>query len=283
MKKNVFNMIVIFITIIAIILSTISIYAWHFYSSGINNLTLQITRIDSAIYVYQAIDTNFNGIPDMLSSFSQAEIDEIKENYPQNKKEYYEEDKAFRYIDYRYAVSVEMSDEQKIGYTISNMYPTMTSTLKMSVINNSDGNNWISFSFDSKEYTTSNLNLLRCLSVRVGYVINDSLDISHSPTEIRMSDKFYFNDGINTNFDGLEVIGGDESIEIKGIINRNENINDDVVDLWFQFVYEDYDSLVKHSNEDGAKAFNLTMEEYQALAGKTIELPELKVLLEVRI
>ena len=283
MKIKYSRLILIFMTIIAIIVSSISIYAWHFYKADVNGVTLQVTRIDSAIYVYQGIDRNYNGIPDLLSGYSQQEIASIQEGYPQNKREYYSENKAFTYLGYKYAMSTEFTDEQKISYTITDMYPTMVSTLKMSVINNSDGNNWISFSFDEKNFSEADLNLLRCLSVKVGVVRNNTGNVSSSDITVTMSDKYYFNDGITTNFDGLNVIDGEESIEVKGLVNRDVTINDDICDLWFQFEFESYEALVNHANSENANEFTMTNQTYQSLQNKTINLPDLKVLLEVRI
>lgn len=284
MRKFYIKIMLACLSIIAIIITTTSVYAWRTYVADVQNVALQVTRIDSEIYVYQGLDVNHNGIPDLLSNYTASEIAAMNSGHPEGKREYYQENKAFKYLGYQYAVSTEVSDEQKIPYSIEGVFPTMVSTLKMSVLNNSDGINWVSFSFDSKNYTAAELKLLSCLSVKVGKVVNPTGDITSSNINVEFSDKFYFNDGITTNFNGLSVISSDEdAIEVKGIVNRNKDLNDDVVDVWFQFEMESYDALISHFGTTGPNAFALTQSDYNSLQNMTLELPDLKVLLEVRV
>lgn len=283
MKKITYKIFMVCLFIAAVIISTTAVYAWRTYSTDAKKLALQVTRIDSLIYVYQGLDTNYNGLPDLLINYTSEEIANMNINHPSDKKNYYAEDKAFNYLGYRYALSTDVMEEEKINYSIENIFPTMVSTLKMSIVNNSDGTNWASFSFDSKNFTDADLKLLRCLSVRVGMVYNNTGDINHIATSVVFSDKYYFNDNISTNFDGFNVISGDDAVEVKGMVNRNSEINDDVVDMWFQFEMEAYEDLLIHSQEEGANAFNLTQNEYNLLQNKQITLPDLKVILEVRV
>ena len=282
MKKFYIRIIMAVLTVFAIIITTTSVYAWRTYTSDVKNIGLQVTRIDSEIYVYQGIDVNYNGIPDLLSNYSESEIASMNTGHPASKREYYEENKAFKYLGHQFAVSYDVTDEEKVPYSITGMFPTMVSTLKLSVINNSDGTNWVSFSFDSKNYTADELKLLSCLSVRAGRVINSSGDITSSDVSVDFSKKYYFNDSISSNFTGLNVINDDTALEVKGLVNRNTTINDDIVDIWFQFEMEAYDDLIAHSDIDGANEFSLSYEEYNNLQNKQINLPDLKVLLEVR-
>ena len=283
MRKFYIRIYMAFLTLIAILITTTSVFAWRTYTADVKNIGLQITRIDSRIYVYQALDVNHNGIPDLLTNYSAEQIAQMSAGEPAHKKNYYQENKAFNYLGSRFAVSYEPTDEEKIPYSIQNVFPTMVSTLKMSVFNNSDGTNWVSFSFDSKNYTADELKLLSTLSVKVGKVVNNTGDITSSDISVEFSEKYYFNDGITSNFDGLTVIDNAESIEVKGYINRNTEINDDVVDMWFQFEMETYDNLLMHAQEEGANSFGMSLSDYNSLQNKQINLPDLKVLLEVRV
>ena len=284
MRKFYIKIMLACLSIIAIIITTTSVYAWRTYVADVQNVALQVTRIDSEIYVYQGLDVNHNGIPDLLTNYSQAEIDEMNSGLSASKREYYVENKAFKYLGHQVAVSSEDAVVETVPYSIQGVFPTMVSTLKMSVLNNSDGINWVSFSFDSKNYTENELKLLSCLSVKVGKVVNSTGDITSSNINVEFSDKFYFNDGITTSFNGLNVISSDdEAIEVKGIVNRNKDLNDDVVDVWFQFEMESYDALISHFGTTGPKAFGLTQSDYNSLQNMTLELPDLKVLLEVRV
>ena len=285
MKNKRFKIVMTIVGIVMTFFTTLTVvFAWKVFTDSASSLTLQVTKIDSEIHLYQAIDDNYNGVPNLLSRYSESKINEIKSNYPQDKNEYYKEKYAFNYIGYKYAISQEPSYEDILKYDFGQIYPTQIKTLKFSAVNKSDGTNYISFSFNEKEYDSiSKLNILKCMSVRVGRVINVDNNINSDNINIEFLDKVYFNDFIDSKFNSFDVLKEEDAYEIKGSINKNPAINDDVVDLWFQFEFEDYDSLIKHSNESNAKPFNLTDSVYQSLQGEEIDLPNLKLKLEVRV
>ena len=279
MRKISYKIIMILLLVVVTIFTTTAVYAWRTYSSEAKKMALKVTKIDSVVYVYEGIDNNYNGIPDLLTDTSNA-------NYPEDKRYYYQENKAFNYLGYKYALTTEPAAEEKVQYAINNVFPTMVSTLKMSILNNSDGINWVSFSFDQKSYSpadSADLKLLSCLSVRVGQVMNNTGNINSPATSVVFSDKYYFNDNITSNFDGFSIISGDDAVQVMGMIARDTTINNDVVDMWFQFEMEAYEDLVAHGATEGAKAFSMSQSDYNALQNKQITLPDLKVLLEVRV
>ena len=281
MNKKIFIKLVIsIVSIVITILTTISlVFAWKIFMDNASQLNLAITKIDSEIYLYQALDSNYNGIPDLLSQYSSSEISEIKANYPLNKREYYQEKYAFNYIGYRYALSSEPSAEEILNFDMDKVYPTQIKTVKFSVLNNSDGTNWLNFKFNEKTYTTQKeLDMLKCMSVRCARVINNDNDITSSNITVEYSDKVYFNDYITTKSNGFSVLEDNLAYQVMGSVTKDPQINNDVVDVWFQFEFESFKELKAHES-----SFSLSESDYNSLEGQSLELPDLKLVLELRI
>ena len=58
---------------------------------------------------------------------------------------------------------------------------------------------------------------------------------------------------------------------------KDDTKNDNVLDVLLQFTFEPYDTLIKDPN------FTLTYNEYSSVVGKTVDLPDLKVVLELNV
>ena len=280
MRKTKYKLISLIVLLIVSLLSITNLIAWKIYTDQASQIKLQVTKINSEIYLYQAIDSNYNGIPDLLSDYTSEQISQIQANYPE-KDEYYNENKAFTYIGMRYAMSSEESLEESLSYDLGTLLPSQTKTLKFSAINKSDGANDIKFRFDNKSYTTaSELNLLKCLSVRIGKVYNNTFDttpdITSSDTRLIREDKVYLKDHISTSFTGF-TLSSVENYSIEGLILKDDNKNDNVLDIYFSYTFEPYDELIKD------ESFNMTYQEYEALIGQEINLPDLKIVLELNV
>ena len=280
MRKTKYKLISLIVLLIVSLLSITNLIAWKIYTDQASQIKLQVTKINSEIYLYQAIDSNYNGIPDLLSDYTSEQILQIQANYPE-KDEYYNENKAFTYIGMRYAMSSEESLEESLSYDLGTLLPSQTKTLKFSAINKSDGANDIKFRFDNKSYTTaSELNLLKCLSVRIGKVYNNTFDttpdITSSDTRLIREDKVYLKDHISTSFTGF-TLSSVEDYSIEGLILKDDNKNDNVLDIYFSYTFEPYDELIKD------ESFNMTYQEYEALIGQEINLPDLKIVLELNV
>lgn len=280
MRKTKYKLFSLIVLLIVSLLSITNLIAWKIYSDQASQIKLQVTKINSEIYLYQAIDSNYNGIPDLLSDYTSEQISQIQANYPE-KDEYYNENKAFTYIGMRYAMSSEESLEESLSYDLGTLLPSQTKTLKFSAINKSDGANDIKFRFDNKSYTTaSGLNLLKCLSVRIGKVYNNTFDttpdITSSDTRLIREDKVYLKDHISTSFTGF-TLSSVEDYSIEGLILKDDNKNDNVLDIYFSYTFEPYDELIKD------ESFNMTYQEYEALIGQEINLPDLKIVLELNV
>ena len=280
MRKTKYKLISLIVLLIVSLLSITNLIAWKIYTDQASQIKLQVTKINSEIYLYQAIDSNYNGIPDLLSDYTSEQISQIQANYPE-KDEYYNENKAFTYIGMRYAMSSEESLEESLSYDLGTLLPSQTKTLKFSAINKSDGANDIKFRFDNKSYTTaSELNLLKCLSVKIGKVYNNTFDttpdITSSDTRLIREDKVYLKDHISTSFTGF-TLSSVEDYSIEGLILKDDNKNDNVLDIYFSYTFEPYDELIKD------ESFNMTYQEYEALIGQEINLPDLKIVLELNV
>jgi hypothetical protein len=280
MRKTKYKLLLTLGLLIVSLLTIANIIAWKNYVDQASHIKLQVTKINSEIYMYQAIDTNYNGIPDLLSDYTQEEINNIKQGYP-TKDEYYNENKAFRYLGMQYAMSNEVSDEEVLNYSLGVLMPSQTKSLKFSAVNKSDGANDLRFRFDSKTYSDQiSLNLIKCLSVRIARVYNNTFDtipdITSSDTKLVIGDKVYFKDYITTSFTGF-TFDADENYSIEGSMLKDDTKNDNVLDVLLQFTFEPYDTLIKDPN------FTLTYDEYSSVVGKTVDLPDLKVVLELNV
>ncbi len=277
------KLITIFMLIVTLVLSISIIYGWYTINDDANNITLKVTKIDSQVYLYEGLDDNNNGIPNLLKRY-EDEGESIKTNYPKDKLEYYTETRAFSYINMNYATTDEVSATIDLTYDIS-LYPTQSKVLKFSIVNKSEGVNYISFEFADTSYSDQKkINLLKCLSVRVGDVINNTFN-TNSPSNISedisvsMSNKFYFGTYINANKNGISDMAlnlGD--IEVKGSVDKDKSKNDNVHDLWFEFTLETYESLVAQFGSD-----YISESDYQAISNETLKLPVLKAILELRV
>lgn len=273
-------------------------FAWYILSDEANTLTLQVTKIDSEIYLSQGIDSNGNGIPNLLSRYTEDEQKNYGYGDKVTKDEYYKENKAFNYIGMKNAISTDVETSENLTYDLGTIYPSQVKTLKFSIVNNSDADNDISFAFTKKDYTTDNeINLLKCMSVRVGKITNNTLsgddttkyNLESSDISFSFSSKYYFMDKIsNTSFNELSLFEDNATYEAKGQLTKDEKKNDHVLDLWFQFEFETYDTLKAHYDEnktDSSSEFDsfLSNEQYQAVSGTKIEFPDLEVILEIRL
>ncbi len=281
--KKVKKLISIFMLVVALFFSLTMVFGWYTINDDANSLTLKVTKIDSQIYLYEGLDDNNNGIPNLFKR-CEDEGESIKSKYPEDKLEYYTETRAFNYINMNYATTEELSTTIDLTYNMS-LYPTQSKTLKFSIVNKSEGVNYISFEFADTEYTESEkINLLKCLSVRVGDVINNtfSTDVPDKTSEdvsVQMKDKVYFGEYINDSKNGIKNMSlniGD--IAVQGLINKDSSKNDDVHDLWFEFTLETYESITAEFGTD-----YIAEADYQAISGKQLQLPVLKATLELRV
>ena len=286
-KKSIFKIIFFSTTALLVLFLIINvIYSWYVYVDQVGNVKIQITKIDSEIYLYKGIDSNTNGIPDLISDYTSVELAEIQAKqdiYPSN-KHYYQENRVFSYIDKEYALSTEPTEEIKLQMDMDKVYPTQIKTFKFAIINNSDAENYITFAFNEKTYSADDLKLLSTMSFRIGRVLNASSPYSISSTETRVeyTDKFYFGNHITTSgtikSNEFVAIGDDDAYEINGALNVVNN--DNCMDFWFQFEMESYNTLT--TNIDDYSSY-LSDSAYQSLQGKEIDLPLLKLALELRI
>ena len=279
MKKHLKLINLICLIILGIIVTLTSVFAWSVFTDNAKSLKLQVTKIDSEIYLYQGLDKQSNGVPDFLSEYTESEINNIKANYPINKTEYYNENRAFSYIGKQSAMSMEPSASEILNYDLGLIYPTQSKTLKFSVVNNSDGANYISFTFDYKSYTEEYIKVLKTMSFRVARIENNGA-LTDNPSNIVLSDKYYFGDYITgNNFNGLDFLNDSDDYKVEGQISKNSSKNDDCLDLWFIYQMEDFESLKEH----GIYLTDEEKEDYSLTQGISIELPNLKINLELRV
>lgn len=281
MSKRKLSKYIIRISALAAILglSASAVYAWYLRMNTVGEIELKITKIDSEVYLYSSTDSNYNGIPDLLSDYTSSELAEIQtttDSFPDTKR-YYSESRVFSYVAHEAALSVSKQDSIDMQMAMTGVYPTMTKTFKFACINNSDMENYITFSFNEKSYTNEvNIQLLSTMSVRVGQVINNTNDTTSSNVSVVLTEKVYFCDFISgTTSSKFDVVGENDAYQIDGALNFTNNSN--VKDFWFQFEMESYDSLKAHKSN-----ISLTESQYQGLAGESLTFPLMELGLELR-
>ena len=260
-------------------LSTVAVFAWYIRMNTVGEIELKITKINSEVYLYESLDSNYNGIPDLLTDCTSEQIsglasDQFISDWPS--KKYYNESRAFSYVAKEAALSVSKQGSIDMQMEMTGVYPTMTKTFKFACINNSDMENYITFSFNEKTYSATDILLLNTMSVRVGQVINNTNDTTSSDVSVVLSDKVYFCDFINgTSSTKFDVVGENDAYQIDGALNFTNNSN--VKDFWFQFEMESLESLQAYK-----PSISLTKEQYQTLAGKSLTFPLMELALELR-
>lgn len=258
-----------------------SLYAWYIISVEINSLKFKIAKIDSVINVSQAIDSNFNGIPDL------NEDDNFMFGTP------CDDQNALSNEDFTNVnVNMVMKDYDYASSALTNvhaMMPTQTYTFKLSVLNRSETNNYIKFMFkefnqtvyenyDQSISTTQYLNFLKILSVRIGKVGENSRPI--------FQDKKYFADFLKTNAQGEYEVDGNgsyifdqmilmENLKIGGLNENSEGVN---FDFWIQFKFESLEDLKANASEFAVLP---TSVQYSEMQNIRLLLPIFRIYLEV--
>lgn len=255
----------------------VNAFGWFLNLRTFGNVKLQITKINSEVYLYKGIDSNVNGIPDLTD----ADIEALLPNNPYpSDKYYYQETRAFSYVAKEYALSTSNVGDIDMEMDCGKLYPTQKSVFKFACINNSDMENWITFTYNTKTYSTlDEAKLLSTFTIRVGHVVNndENGDTESSDISVEFTDKIYFSDYINgVVLSEFDVLSSEDAIEIGGCLDVVNNSN--CCDFWVQFEMESYESLKAHDDD-----FTLTEAEYQAMQGRTLAFPLLKLSLELRV
>lgn len=230
MTKIILASISVIISLVFVVTSTV---AWIISLSAINNLGFQVLQIDSQVNVYQGVDSNYNGIIDLLD---EENINKYCDNSSSNEnviyspyeKLYYDEIHDFELLDSKYALSLQSTANQIETIKLNNVAPGKHYTYKYEVTNYSLYTNFLSFSFISTELSSEMIDLLSLFEIRCGVVLDDG------------SVNYLFNWGKivsgtegNYSYHGISIVDG---IEVSPSGKGN---SDGRKDLWIQLRMRD--------------------------------------------
>jgi hypothetical protein len=261
------NKIYVLITALVLIFTiAVSSYAWLYNGDVISDITYSIAKIDSSVRLYKANDSNFNGVPDKLAATESAV--------------YYMEQFSFAALGGEvFALSEQSAANQLVAVQLENVFPSRVYTLKYSLINRSTAENVITFRIGQDTLNEDSIAMLSTFSARLGTV---SAADTTSVGTVTFGDKIYFADYVTgntiadtSNGTPIDVVipaaGG--TVTIDAMIGQDKPSNH--LDFWLQLEMEPYEVLAARNS------FTMTETEYNALQGKTADLPNLYIYFEI--
>lgn len=211
-------------------------YSWYYAGDSMGKLGFEIMRIDSVVTLYEGIDSNANGVVDLLST-NGAEVDtyrftkegELSESYVEYNSLYYEEVYDFRYLDTTLVLEKDSEANLLKPIIVENLYPSKICTYKYALANYSFAENEIRCTFDTETSTMqemSNEEILKAFRMRLGAVREDG-------SVLFGAWKQFSYDG-NGKPEELELSSGVEPMTISASVGENEAGR---LDLWLQIQF----------------------------------------------
>lgn len=254
-KKLTLTAILAVALLISIIFASFT-YAWLFSGDIARGMEYSIAKIDSSVILYRANDDNLNGIPNRLD-------ENINE-------EYYLEQYSFTQLgDEKFALSEDSEANMLTDIVITDAFPTQNYTFKYSLVNKSTAENLITFKLVGGEWDDTAL--LSTLSFRLGIVTAEAPD---SVATVDFGQEIFLADHINGGtLEDTVITASSDAIYIDGM--SGAETPDNYCDFWLQIEMESYETLSAHPG------FTLSEEEYNALQGKTVSIPNLYIYFEI--
>ena len=255
-----------------------STYAWLCYRDYAKSVKLQMTRINTEVWIYTANDTNLNGVPDLSALPSDtAQITDENGETPTNEL-YYTENYDFTFSSRCYAMSVE-SGNIAAPTDLPALYPSQLYTFKFMMQNKSYMSNLVAFRYGDREAPASVYGdgagedpvLLAMLYVRVGRVQADGSVVFG---EFRYLAESLTVDGDVYTFHGLDITP--DRLEIDGMTEMTPG----KCDCWFQIGIAPYELLTANS---AFQALGLTRADYDSIQGTSARLPSLYVYFDIDV
>ena len=178
MKKKL-NIILPGVALIATLITFISlVVAWYLSIDVTKDMNFNILQIDSQVTLYQAEDTNFNGVPDLLTSNSASNDTYYNQNandgagaFVAYNNIYHTEKYYFNYLSEKYALSEDSSANLFETVTLTNVAPSKIYTFKYEITNYVGLDNELLFAFEANNNIDTSK--LKDFDVRLGSVASD--------------------------------------------------------------------------------------------------------------
>lgn len=150
-------------------------FAWYLSTDRMTDMEFNILQIDSLVSLYEANDSNYNGVPDLCDT---ANINKYyspeAEAHVSYDNMYHNENYSFDYVDQRYALSQDSQANLLNTVTISDAAPSKVYSYKFEVTNYVGSPNDLNFGFIEETGYTPNVNVLKDFQVRLGIVESNS-------------------------------------------------------------------------------------------------------------
>ncbi|MBQ6783078.1 MAG: hypothetical protein IJP63_03595 [Acholeplasmatales bacterium] len=150
-------------------------FAWYLSTDRMTDMQFNILQIDSLVSLYEANDSNYNGVPDLSSS---ENVDKYyspeAEAFVTYQNKYHTENYSFDYVDQRYALSQDSQANLLNTVTITDAAPSKVYGYKFEITNYVGLENQLNFGFIEENGYSPNISLLSEFEVRLGIVESTS-------------------------------------------------------------------------------------------------------------
>ena len=149
------------------------LYAWYIHLQYIHDMNFNVLQIDSLVTLYEANDTNYNGIPDLnIGENINHYYNHEAEAYVSYDNRYHEENYSFDYVDQRYALSQDSEANLFNTLIIEDAIPSKIYGYKFEITNYVGAENTLNFSFEEDD--NIDVSILKDFEARLGIVNADS-------------------------------------------------------------------------------------------------------------
>lgn len=254
--------------LIASVCCAVSVYAWFVANDRAGSMSFQIARINSEVYFYTAKDSNFNGVPDLISAdYAPAESEEEKHDL------YYTENRYFDFVkktEAKAETEGQTFDEVSMPDFLADVVPSKIFTAKLSLVNKGDTTNDVTIRFNGKTFSEAEETAAKIYStfaVRAVKMVNEGEATENASYEA--GEWLYFCDYASKN--GSEwvfsTLAAETKAKLRGLDAQNAEGNTkilNVCDYWLQFRMVPYGTLLE---KESFTALGIAEADYQAMQG----------------
>ena len=236
--------------LIASVCCAVSVYAWFVANDRAGSMSFQIARINSEVYFYTAKDSNFNGVPDLISAdYAPAESEEEKHDL------YYTENRYFDFVkktEAKAETEGQTFDEVSRPDFLADVVPSKIFTAKLSLVNKGDTTNDVTIRFNGKTFSEAEETAAKIYStfaVRAVKMVNEG-EATENASEWAFS-----------------TLAAETKAKLRGLDAQNAEGNTkilNVCDYWLQFRMVPYGTLLE---KESFTALGIAEADYQAMQG----------------
>ncbi len=173
--KSISSIVALAVTLITAIAVVV---AWYTPADKVADMSFNILQIDSLVTLYEANDSNYNGVPNKQTN---ANVNKYYNPeaaaYVEYKNIYYNENYSFNYVDQKYALSQDSKANLLNDLKITDAVPSKVYSYKFEITNYVGKDNDLTFTF--LEDSQIDKSILKDFEVRLG-VINSNATVTYT-------------------------------------------------------------------------------------------------------